>query len=157
MPFAQLLHFVGYLLILKRSYKTVAMYLNAISYIHNMNGNQDTTIFSVVTKSLNGLRRLAGITKDTRIFISLELFSKIIHSFPYICNSLNESAHFFSISHVDILVKSQRNTDHSMYEWISRSKLTYSTKSPSKIARQTKCFFFLRCGHNSTPNIYQSK
>lgn len=68
--------------------------VNAISYFHKINGYQDTTKLFIVFKSLEGLRRSAGVTKDARIPILYELFSKIIHSLPHICNSAYELALF---------------------------------------------------------------
>lgn len=55
-----------------------------------------TTKLFIVIKSLERLRRSVGITKDARIPISHELFSKIIHSLPHICNSAYESALFLA-------------------------------------------------------------
>ena len=90
----QLVNFIGSLSLNNMSYRTVSLYLNAISYIHKIHGFQDTTKCFIVSKTLEGLRRSVGTNKDQRIPISFELFHKIIHSLPNVCSSGYESALF---------------------------------------------------------------
>lgn len=85
---------MGYLSILRRSYRTVTLYIKALSCFHKISDYQDTTKLFVFNKSLGVLRRSAWVTKDIRVSISHESFSKIIQSLPYICNSAYESALF---------------------------------------------------------------
>ncbi|XP_056022073.1 uncharacterized protein LOC130054963 [Ostrea edulis] len=91
-PVTQLLHYIGHLSLQNMSYRTVSLYLNAIAYKHKIHGLQDTTKCFVVTKTLEGLRRSAGVTKDIHIPISYELFCRITHSQPNVCRSAYESA-----------------------------------------------------------------
>lgn len=65
-----------------------------MSYHHKILGALDNTRHFKVTKSLEGVRRSVGVNKDIRLPISIQLFTKIIHSLKSVCRSPYESLLF---------------------------------------------------------------
>lgn len=93
-PTNQLVHFIAYLSINNLSYRTICLYISAMSYHHKILGALDNTRHFIVTKSLEGVRRSVGVNKDIRLPISIQLFTKIIHSLKSVCRSPYESLLF---------------------------------------------------------------
>lgn len=155
-PVTQLLHYIGHLSLQNMSYRTVSLYLNAIAYKHKIHGLQDTTKCFIVTKTLEGLRRSAGVTKDIRIPISYELFCRITHSQPNVCRSAYESALFsaaFTITYYGLLrvsetIALQRSditiVHHSLCQIIIQKSKTDQIGSSAKVD--------ITPHHNSTLN-----
>lgn len=92
-PTNHLVHFIAYLSINNLSYRTICIYISAMSYHHKILGALDNTRHFIVTKSLEGVRRSVGVNKDIPRLISIQLFTKIIPSLKSVCRSLYES-HF---------------------------------------------------------------
>lgn len=131
----------------------MALYIYAICYFHKVNGYQDTTKLFIINKLLEGLLRSAWVTKDTRIPISHELFSKIIHSLTHICNSVYESALFlaaFTLAYFGLLRVSETLALQCKHIKIKVNLLCQITLSNYNIKVQdgSNGVFFC-CGHNT--------
>lgn len=87
----QLLQYIAYLSLGNRSYRTVCLYVSALSHLHKINSWQDNSKVFSVAKTLEGLRRSNGINPDLRIPISYQLFLQIIQALPSVCRSGFES------------------------------------------------------------------
>lgn len=66
-PIDHLLIFIAHLSISGTAYRTAALYISALSYIHKLRGIQDNTQSFIVKKALQGLHKKRGVTIDPRI------------------------------------------------------------------------------------------
>ena len=95
-PVDQLLHYLAFMSVQGRSFRTTQLYVSAISHFHKLQGHFDTTKVYIVFKTLQGIRKTLGIPKDIRVPISLQLLANIIQVLPTICRSPYESSLFIA-------------------------------------------------------------
>lgn len=105
-PIDHLLNFIAHLSISGTAYRTAALYISALSYIHKLRGIQDNTQSFIVKKALQGLHKKRGVTIDPRIPLTLSILQRVILALPSICRSPYESVLFstiFSITYHGLL------------------------------------------------------
>lgn len=97
-PLIDLLNFIAWLSIQGLTGGTISSCVSGISYYHKINGFNDTTKCFVVSKALEGIKRIQGGKRvDSRAPISLELLSKIVTSLEKVCNNKYESNLFSAV------------------------------------------------------------
>lgn len=96
-PIDHLLIFIAHLSISGTAYRTAALYISALSYIHKLRGIQDNTQSFIVKKALQGLHKKRGVTIDPRIPLTLSILQRVILALPSICRSPYESVLFSTI------------------------------------------------------------
>lgn len=69
-----LLHYIAFLSLRRYAYRTMCLYINAISQFHKIRGHQDTTKVYVVSETVEDLLRSVGYNTDLRIPISSNMF-----------------------------------------------------------------------------------
>ena len=104
---SELLNFIAYLSVNGLSGGSVSSYISGISYFHKINGFQDTTKFFIISKALEGLKRMqGGKRQDIRAPITLNLLSEITSVLDKVCSSNYEAIMFaaaFSLSFFGLL------------------------------------------------------
>lgn len=149
-PVAANLHFIAYLSINNFSYRTICLYISAMSYHHKFLGAIDNTKHFIVTKSLEGVggqsvstRRSVSVNKDIRLPISIQLFTKIIHSLKSVCHSPYESSlfaatytvTFFGLSRVSEVLALQAN--HISQNKLGQFFITISSSKTDQTGRSS--------------------
>lgn len=100
-----MVQFVGYLSAKGLSYATVRSYLAGLSYLTKLQDFQDPTDQFLVSKLLQGLKRIKH-TQDSRLPITKHLLQRIITILPSVCKDNYESLLFssaFSIAFYGLL------------------------------------------------------
>jgi hypothetical protein len=90
-PVDQLLNFIAFLSLEGASFRTVALYMNGLSYLHKIRGLFDNTKSFVIVKTLEGYRRTNGINKDPRMPITTPILRKLLAELPLTCYSPYEA------------------------------------------------------------------
>ena len=89
-------HFIAWLSLQGLASSTIATYVSSVGYVHKLRGLTDPTKDFVVSKLLEGARRLRPC-KDSRLPISLPLLRDIISALPTICLNQFESTLFRAV------------------------------------------------------------
>lgn len=88
-PIDHLLDFIAHLSISGTAYRTAALYISALSYIHQLEASKITSNPLLLKKALQGLHKKRGITTDPRIPLTLSILQKVMLALPSICRSPN--------------------------------------------------------------------
>ncbi|XP_062582805.1 uncharacterized protein LOC134244566 [Saccostrea cucullata] len=126
-PVDHLLNFIAHLSISGTAYRTAALYISALSYIHKLRGIQDNTQSFIVKKALQGLHKKRGITLDSRIPLTVSILEHIVSALPSVCRSSYEAVLFstlFSIAYHGLLRVSEVLNIHRAHITFTRSKVS---------------------------------
>ncbi|KAJ8304431.1 hypothetical protein KUTeg_018014 [Tegillarca granosa] len=88
-PLDHIMLFIAYLSRQSRTASTISSYMAALSFIHKINNWSDPSHSFLVTKALEGMKRLRP-QKDCRAPITIELLQKIYCELPNVCLSYYE-------------------------------------------------------------------
>ncbi|KAJ8320014.1 hypothetical protein KUTeg_001601 [Tegillarca granosa] len=88
-PLDHIMLFIAYLSRQSRTASTISSYMAALSFIHKINNWSDPSHTFLVTKALEGMKRLRP-QKDCRAPITIELLQKIYCELPNVCLSYYE-------------------------------------------------------------------
>ena len=88
--------FIAWLSLKGLSAATIATYVSGMSYIHKLFGWVDPTAEFIVSKLIEGARRLHP-GKDTRLPISLTVLGHMIRALPTVCFSTFEAVLFKAV------------------------------------------------------------
>lgn len=106
-PLEHLLLFIAHCCNNGLAASSVSTYISGIGHSHKIRGLSDTTTSFLVTKSLEGLRRIqGGQVKDLRAPITLPLLNRLLASLKYVCTNKYEQVLFnaaFSIAFFGLL------------------------------------------------------
>ncbi len=92
-PLSNVTQFIAYLSLTGKSPRTAKTYLAAISYQCKMLNYSDITSNFIVTKMIEGMKRLKPL-KDSRLPITIELLNNMVSALPAICTSNYETLLF---------------------------------------------------------------
>ncbi|KAJ8300326.1 hypothetical protein KUTeg_021845 [Tegillarca granosa] len=88
-PLDHIMLFIAYLSRQSRTASTISSYMAALSFIHKINNWSDPSHTFLVTKALEGMKRLRP-QKDCRAPITIEFLQKIYCELPNVCLSYYE-------------------------------------------------------------------
>ncbi|XP_062613384.1 uncharacterized protein LOC134275160 [Saccostrea cucullata] len=126
-PVDHLLNFIAHLSISGTAYRTAALYISALSYIHKLRGIQDNTQSFIVKKALQGLHKKRGIAVDSRIPLTVSILEHVVSALPSVCRSSYEAVLFstlFSIAYHGLLRVSEVLNIHRAHITFTRSKVS---------------------------------
>ncbi|KAJ8303595.1 hypothetical protein KUTeg_019991 [Tegillarca granosa] len=92
-PLVHVIQFIAALSLRGLAHSTSRLYVAAISYECKINNLPDVTNNFIITKLLEGMKRLKH-RPDTRLPITLDLLSQLINSLPHVCTNLYEAKLF---------------------------------------------------------------
>lgn len=126
----ELTMFIAYLSLCRFSFKSVALYIAAISFQCKIDSREDTTKHFVVSKALEGLRRTAK-SKRSRLPITIELLEGILTKLSAVCRDSYETALFsasFSVAFFGFFrvgeITACKNGDTNLVKILSRQDIT---------------------------------
>ncbi|XP_061164625.1 uncharacterized protein LOC133173655 [Saccostrea echinata] len=126
-PFDHLLNFIAHLSIVGTAYRTAALYISNLSYIHKLRGIQDNTQSFIVKKALQGLHKKRGITVDPRSPLAISILQRLVAALPSVCRSPYEAVLFstvFSIAYHGLLRASEVLSIHRLHISLTKSKVS---------------------------------
>ena len=92
----EICQFVAWLSLKGMSPSTISTYMSSVSYVHKLSGWDDPTKEFVVSKLVEGARRLRP-GNDARLPISLPLLQILISALPIVCSSQFEAVLFKAV------------------------------------------------------------
>lgn len=95
-PLYDILYYIAHLSSSGLSASTVSTYISGLSHTHKLHALTDNTKSFLVSKMIEGLKRLKNPKTDARLPISLDLLKRLIHALPFVCSSTYESTMFGS-------------------------------------------------------------
>lgn len=121
-PLYDLISYIVFLFNSRFSYSTIRCYISGISFVLKINDFEDVTQRFVISKLLDGAKRLQGKKLDTRLPITRPLLIDIVRVLPQACNSTFEvklftaafSIAFFGFMRIGEIAVKNGNSNHTI-------------------------------------------
>ena len=85
-PVEILAQFIAYLSYKGLTASIVSTYISGLSHVHKINGHHDSTMFFLISKMLEGMKRKNPQQSDIRASISIDLLKCLIKSLHHVCS-----------------------------------------------------------------------